>query len=159
MYKVHLFIKKYLFIYFWLHWVFIAAHGLPLVVESRGLLSCCTVWASHWGGFSCCRAQGLQQLWCMGSVVTAPRLQSAGSVVVTWAQWLYGMWDLLEQGSNPCPLHWQADSQPLDHQGSPVRYTFTILQIPYFQKKKIYVLFHQPFTGQQPIITYHNRDI
>ena len=23
------------------------------------------------------------------------------------------------QGSNPCPLHWQADSQPLHHQGSP----------------------------------------
>ena len=25
----------------------------------------------------------------------------------------------LDQGWNPCPLHWQADSQPLDHQGSP----------------------------------------
>ena len=25
----------------------------------------------------------------------------------------------LDQGSNPCPLHWQADSQPLHHQGSP----------------------------------------
>ena len=25
-----------------------------------------------------------------------------------------------DQGSNPCPLHWQADSQPLCHQGSPV---------------------------------------
>ena len=25
----------------------------------------------------------------------------------------------LHQGSNPCPLHWQADSQPLCHQGSP----------------------------------------
>ena len=24
-----------------------------------------------------------------------------------------------EQGSNPCPLPWQADSQPLRHQGSP----------------------------------------
>ena len=24
----------------------------------------------------------------------------------------------LDQGSNPCPLHWQADSQPLDQQGS-----------------------------------------
>ena len=24
-----------------------------------------------------------------------------------------------DQGSNPCPLHWQADSQPLHHQGSP----------------------------------------
>ena len=26
-----------------------------------------------------------------------------------------------DQGSNPCPLHWQADSQPLCHQGSPCR--------------------------------------
>ena len=26
---------------------------------------------------------------------------------------------LPDQGSNPCPLHWQADSQPLRHQGSP----------------------------------------
>ena len=25
----------------------------------------------------------------------------------------------LDQGLNSCPLHWQADSQPLDHQGSP----------------------------------------
>ena len=24
------------------------------------------------------------------------------------------------QGLNPCPLHWQADSQPLRHQGSPM---------------------------------------
>ena len=24
-----------------------------------------------------------------------------------------------DQGSNPCPLYWQADSQPLHHQGSP----------------------------------------
>ena len=27
---------------------------------------------------------------------------------------------LPDQGSNPCPLHWQADSQPLHHQGSPL---------------------------------------
>ena len=24
-----------------------------------------------------------------------------------------------DKGSNPCPLHWQADSYPLRHQGSP----------------------------------------
>ena len=29
-----------------------------------------------------------------------------------------------DQGSNPCPLHWQADSQPLRHQGSPKSVTF-----------------------------------
>ena len=25
----------------------------------------------------------------------------------------------LDQGLNPCPVHWQADSWPLDHQGNP----------------------------------------
>ena len=25
-----------------------------------------------------------------------------------------------DRGTNPCPLHWQADSQPLRHQGSPL---------------------------------------
>ena len=29
-----------------------------------------------------------------------------------------------DQGSNPCPLHWQADSQPLRHQGSPTPWGF-----------------------------------
>ena len=24
-----------------------------------------------------------------------------------------------DPGSNPCPLHWQVDSLPLDHQGNP----------------------------------------
>ena len=30
-----------------------------------------------------------------------------------------------DRGSNPCPLHWQADSQPLRHQGSPYIFIFT----------------------------------
>ena len=29
-----------------------------------------------------------------------------------------------DQGSNLCPLHWQADSQPLRHQGSPLGFVF-----------------------------------
>ena len=33
-----------------------------------------------------------------------------------------------DQGSNPCPLHWQADSQPLRHQGSPNH----VLYSPFF---------------------------
>ena len=31
-----------------------------------------------------------------------------------------GFW-FLEQGLNPCPLHYKVDSQTLDHQGSPHR--------------------------------------
>ena len=33
----------------------------------------------------------------------------------------------LDQGSNPCLLHWQADSQPLHHQGSPSQHFYTFL--------------------------------
>ena len=45
---------------------------------------------------------------CLGSVVMAHRLScsEARGIFLDW-------------GSNPCPLHWQVDSQPLDHQGSP----------------------------------------
>ena len=32
-----------------------------------------------------------------------------------------------DQGSNPCPLHWQGDSQPLRHQGSPTLTTIIII--------------------------------
>ena len=48
----------FLFIYFWLHWVFIAVHAL-LSCSQWGLLSRCGVRASHCGGFSCSRAQAL----------------------------------------------------------------------------------------------------
>ena len=44
------------------------------------------------------------------------RLSNCGSR----AQLLHGMWDLPRPGFEPCPLHWQADSQPLCHQGSPL---------------------------------------
>ena len=36
-----------------------------------------------------------------------------------------------DQGSNPCPLHWQADSQPLRHQGSPLILLFFANQVLY----------------------------
>ena len=40
-----------LFYYFWLHWVFVAAHGLSLVAVIGGLLSS-GIRASHCGGVS-----------------------------------------------------------------------------------------------------------
>ena len=43
-----------------------------------------------------------------GSVVVAHRLSRSAACGI-----------FPDQGSNPCPLHWQADSQPLHHQGSP----------------------------------------
>ena len=43
-----------------------------------------------------------------------------GSVVVAHGPSCSAACGILpDQGSNPCPLHWQADSQPLCHQGSP----------------------------------------
>ena len=38
---------------------------------------------------------------------------------------------LLDQGSNLCPLHWQVDSQPLYHQGSPFLVFKELLQNMY----------------------------
>ena len=49
----------------------------------------------------------------------------AGSVVVAHGPSCSAACGIfLDQGSNPCPLHWQADSQPLRHQGSPCRIFF-----------------------------------
>ena len=45
----------------------------------------------------------------------------AGSVVVVHGPSCSAACGIFpDQGSNPCPLHWQADSQPLRHQGSPI---------------------------------------
>ena len=49
--KINLLI--HLLICFWLHWVFVTAHGLYLVAVSGSYL-CCLEWASHCGSFPCC---------------------------------------------------------------------------------------------------------
>ena len=87
-----------IFFFFWLHWVFVAARGLSLVVAIRGFSSY-SAWASHCG---------TQTLGIQASVVVAHRLSC--SVVC-------GIFP--DRGLNPCLLHWQADFQPVDHQGSP----------------------------------------
>ena len=57
------------------------------------------------------QACGLQQLWYMGSVVVAHGLQSVGSLVVAHGLSCSVACGIFpDQGSNPCPLHWQADS-------------------------------------------------
>ena len=58
----------------------------------------------------------------MNSVLAAPRLSSTGSKAVAHGlscSEVYGR-ILLDQGSNPCLLHWQVGSLPLSHQGSPI---------------------------------------
>ena len=57
------------------------------------------------------------------SLVAKHRLRRAGSVIVAHGLSRSAACGILpDQGSNPCPLHWQADSQPLSHQGSPIIY-------------------------------------
>ena len=72
----------------------------------------CGARASHYGGFSRCRAQPLGA-W--ASVVAARRLSS----MVHGLRCSATCGIFLDQGSNPCPLHWQVDSYPLYHQGNP----------------------------------------
>ena len=107
--------------------------------------------------FSSCSKWGLLSLWCMGfslqwllllrstvsrrtgfiscgtraSVVVARGFQSTGSVVVAHGlscSMACGIFP--DQGLNPCPLHWQADSYPLRHQGSGTQY-LNISKTPY----------------------------
>ena len=78
--------------------------GLPLVVASGDHSS------SQCTGLSLSRPLLLQST---GS-------RRAGSVVVAHGPSCSASCGIFpDQGSNPCPLHWQADSQPLRHQGSP----------------------------------------
>ena len=51
----------------------------------------------------------------------------AGSVVVAHGPSCSAACGIFpDQGSNPCPLRWQADSQPLRHQGSPMWTIFKV---------------------------------
>ena len=89
---------------FWLCWVFVSVQGLSPVAAS--------------GGHSSSRCAGLSLsrpllLWGTGS-------RRAGSVIVAHGPSCSAACGIFpDQGSNPCPLYWQADSQPLRHQGSP----------------------------------------
>ena len=78
--------------------------GLSLVVAS--------------GGHALSRCVGLSLSWPLLLWGTGSRC--AGSVVVAHGPSCSAACGIFtDQGSNPCPLHWQADSQPLRHQGSP----------------------------------------
>ena len=62
-----------------------------------------------WAGFLWLQRAGTQTLNAQASVVSGHRLSSCGM----WAELLRSMWISPDQGSNPCPLHWQTDSYPL----------------------------------------------
>ena len=64
----------------------------------------------------------------VASLVEEHGLYSAGSVVAAHRlSCSMARGNFLDQGSNLCPLHCQADSQPLDHQGSPSKYVFSYI--------------------------------
>ena len=59
----------------------------------------------------------------VASLVAARALGARASVVVAHGlSCSQACGIFLDQESNPCPLHWQADSYPLRHQGSPSNY-------------------------------------
>ena len=94
--NINLIFYIYKCFFFWLCWVFVATSGLsPVTVKGAPRQLQC-VWASQCGGSSCGRAWALERT---GSVTAAHRLSCS------MAQGIF-----LDQGSNPCPLHWQADS-------------------------------------------------
>ena len=98
----------YLFIY-WLCWVFVSVRGLSLVAAS--------------GGHSSLRCAGLSLS--RPLLLRSTGSRRAGSVVVAHGLSCSAACGIPpDQESNPCPLHWQADSQPLRHQGSPVLLIF-----------------------------------
>ena len=96
----------FIFIYLWLCWVFVSAQGLSLVVAS--------------GGHSSSRCTGLSLS--RPLLLRSTGSRRAGSVIVAHGPSRSVACGIFpDQGSNPCPLHWQADSQPLRHQGSPTQ--------------------------------------
>ena len=105
------FFFKDLFIDWLLCWVFVSARELSLVAAS--------------GGHSSLRCAGLSLS--RPLLLRSTGSRRAGSVVVAHGLCCSAACGILpDQGSNPCPLHWQADSQPLRYQGSPC-YAFLFL--------------------------------
>ena len=83
----------------------------------------CSARASRCGGFS---GWGVQAPGAWVSPVAACHLSGCGAMAFHCSM-ACGI--APDQGSNPCPLHWQADSYPLYHQGSllSISHSFQVL--------------------------------
>lgn len=83
-------------------------------ILKKNIYLCCRVWASHCGGFTCCRATGSRH---PRSIVGARELSSLGmrasEVVVHGLSCSKTCGILPDQGWNPYTLKWQADSHLL----------------------------------------------
>ena len=97
-------ILYFIYFYFWLCWVFrLLCEGF-LQLRQVGATLHRGARASHYRGLS----------------LRSTSSRRAGSVVVAHGPSCSAACGIFpDQGSNPCPLPWQADSQPLCHQGSP----------------------------------------
>ena len=154
---------RILFTYFFLCWVFIAAQAFSLVVASRGyslvamrgLIVEASLVAEH-------RLQGT-----LASVAVACRLWSIGSIaVVHWLSYSAACGIFPDQGSNPCLLHWQVDSLPIELPGKSLTWVFWQLHnqsvsiyclefrnlartqnCKLGRGKKLYLDFQKPLTG------------
>ena len=121
------FLKIYLLIDWLLCWVFVSVLGLSLAAAS--------------GGHSSSRCAGLSLSWPLLLRSTSSR--RAGSAVVVHGPSCSTACGILpDQGSNPCPLHKQADSQPLRHQGSPDCLFFYCWVLKFF----VYTFRYRSFT-------------
>ena len=134
----------YVCMYVWLCWVLASVRGPSPAVAS--------------GGHSSSRCRGHSSSRCAGLSPSRPlaaehrlqtcRLSNCGGPSRSAACGI-----LPDQGSNPCPLHWQADSQPLRHQGSPKpSYLWSIL----LWKKEERIVFSTSSVGQLDICMQKN---
>ena len=76
---------------------------------------------------------------CVGLSLSRPLLlrstgsRRTGSVIVAYGLSCSAVCGIFpDQGTNPCPLHWQADSQPLCHQGSPSAHFYILVFFFFF---------------------------
>ena len=102
-------------------------HGLSLVAV-RGATLHCGAQASHCGGFSCWRTWAVEHMGFRGCGSQALE-HGLGSCGARGLSCSVACGIFMDQGLNPGPLHWQADSYPLYHQGSPKQAKFKYINI------------------------------
>ena len=88
--------------------LFLAVLGLHCCV--RAFSNC-----GEQGLYSSLQCAGFSFQWLLGRA-QALGMQASVAVVCGFGSCMEGG-IFLDQGSNPCPLHWQVDSKPLDYQG------------------------------------------
>ena len=134
-YKCEVYFFNYLLICFWLHWIFVAAHRLSLVVVSGGYSLQRLLWRST-------GSLGAQASVCCDTGAHEPQSTQAPVVAMHGLQLLKACGVSPGQGLKGCPLHWQADYYPLHHQQSPVLRFYFICRSAAVHYSVIHLLIH-----------------